>query len=263
MRNNKIVINRHYNDINPEVCGEQACKPSYSYGPAVRSYWLLHFVVSGKGMFKTRNGEYSLKKGDVFIIRPNEVTYYCADEEDPWTYMWIGFSGQLPPPKAIASNDVIYAPYLYDIFRAAIDMSDMSQDSRGYEARLCAKIWEIRAVFEDQETSSGEVVEEYIRSALNIMDGEYLRGITVEEVADRLHLNRSYFTKLFGKVMRTSPREYLASLRMNKAAELLCEGFGVSVVAASVGYPDVFSFSRAFKNHYGLPPTEYVKTKRH
>jgi len=63
--------------------------------------------------------------------------------------------------------------------------------------------------------------------------------------------------------MRTSPREYLATLRMNKAAELLCGGFGVTVVAASVGYPDVFSFSRAFKNYYGLPPTEYVKTKRH
>ena len=62
--------------------------------------------------------------------------------------------------------------------------------------------------------------------------------------------------------MRTSPREYLAALRMNKAAELLCEGFGVSVVAASVGYPDVFSFSRAFKNYYKIPPTQYVKTKR-
>jgi AraC-like DNA-binding protein len=62
--------------------------------------------------------------------------------------------------------------------------------------------------------------------------------------------------------MRTSPREYLTSLRMNKAAELLCDGFGVTVTAASVGYPDVFSFSRAFKNYYGLPPTEYVKTKR-
>ena len=51
-------------------------------------------------------------------------------------------------------------------------------------------------------------------------------------------------------------------INVKTKAELLCEGFAVTVTAASVGYPDVFSFSRAFKNHYGLPPTEYVKTKR-
>lgn len=261
---NKIIINRRYSDVNPEVCGKEHCLPLHSYGPAVRSYWLLHFVVSGKGIFKTRRGEYELGKNEMFIIRPNDVTSYCADENDPWAYMWIGFSTQLALPQILSSNDVIYAPYLADIFNECVDMKDISEGCRGYEAYLCSKIWELRARLEEGENSSGETVEGYIRSALNIMDSEYLRGITVEEVAERLHLNRSYFTKLFSKVMMVPPRDYLAALRMNKAAELMCDGgFSVSIAAASVGYPDVFSFSRAFKNYYGLSPTDYVKTKRH
>jgi AraC-like DNA-binding protein len=94
-----------------------------------------------------------------------------------------------------------------------------------------------------------------------MMENEFHSGISVEEIADRLHLNRSHFSVTFKRGTGRSPREYLISLRMKKAAEWLCEGgLSVSVTAASVGYPDVFAFSRAFKNYYGVSPTEYTKT---
>ena len=41
----------------------------------------------------TPSGQYAVKKGDLFLIRPDEAIHYRADYADPWTYYWIGFNG--------------------------------------------------------------------------------------------------------------------------------------------------------------------------
>ena len=263
MLKSKIIINKDYKEINPTVCGCEECEAGHFYGPAVRSYWLLHFVVSGKGVFKTLRGEYTLEKNDVFVIRPYEVTYYEADSENPWEYYWIGFSSSIALPAKLTESDTLYAPFLAELFRDMINAEDVSAGGRGFESFLCAKIWEIISRLEMLEDHHSPLADGYVRTAVNIMKNEYQSGVSVEDIAHRLHLNRSHFSTTFKRVMGRSPREYLISLRMKKAAEWLRGGgISVSVTAASVGYPDVFTFSRAFKNYYGVSPTEYVKTKR-
>ena len=88
----------------------------------------------------------------------------------------------------------------------------------------------------------------------------YYPRITIENVAAKLHVNKSYFSEIFKEAMGVSPKHYLNEIRMKKAAERLCkEDFTVSAVAISVGFPDAFSFSRAFKKYHGCSPSEYVK----
>lgn len=262
-RNNiihKIVIDRGYNDINPRECGSEICKPLHSFGPAVRSYWLLHFVVCGNGIFKTARGSYRLSSNDMFIIRPYEITYYEADKADPWKYIWLGFSSKIKLPSLISSHDSAYVPYAADIFKAAIEFDDDGAHSEGYEAFLCSKIWELIGRVQSRERFSGTSSELYIKQALNIMEAEFQNPLTVADVAARLHLDRSYFSTLFNRILKRSPHSYLTDLRMKRAAEmLLSDRYTVSVVASSVGYSDVFVFSRAFKSFFGVSPSEYRK----
>ena len=93
-----LLDNLHMADINPRICGVEACAPGHSFGPAVREYFLLHYVVRGKGIFRRGKREYTLQAGEIFVIRPGEVTYYEADMRDPWEYMWAGFD--CAPPFA-------------------------------------------------------------------------------------------------------------------------------------------------------------------
>lgn len=262
MHKSKIVTNKRYKDINPEVCGSEACESGHFYGPAVRDYWLLHFVVSGKGKFRTAGREYQLGKNDVFIIRPHEITYYEADANDPWEYVWIGFFSTIILPRILLENDVLYAPFLSNIFLEAVKADDISGGRKGFESFLCAKIWEMLSRLEDEENYTPKQTDRYIRSAIDIMEAEYHSGITVEELSERLHLNRSYFSTLFTHAVGISPKKYLDSLRMKRAAELLSErGLNVSVTATSVGFSDIFVFSRAFKNYYGVSPKEFIAKK--
>lgn len=75
------------------TCGYETCAPSHHYGPVVRSGYLIHYILKGKGIYKTDGHIYQLSEGDAFLIRPNTLIYYEADKYDPWTYTWIGFQG--------------------------------------------------------------------------------------------------------------------------------------------------------------------------
>lgn len=79
------------------VCqsGYEKCDGGYTYGPAVREFYLIHYVISGKGTLKTEDSFYQLSARQAFIIYPEEVTTYSADECEPWYYCFFAFSGSL------------------------------------------------------------------------------------------------------------------------------------------------------------------------
>lgn len=80
-----LLVNRHWHDINPVDCGWEACAPGHSFGPAARFYWLLHYVIQGRGAFTAGGKESPVRAGQMFVIRPFEVSYYEADRREPWS----------------------------------------------------------------------------------------------------------------------------------------------------------------------------------
>ena len=79
-----LLTNRHLQDINPLIMGQEDCEPGHRFGPAVRPYVLIHFVMKGKGLFEARGQRYEVSAGQAFLIIPGEVTIYTADATDPW-----------------------------------------------------------------------------------------------------------------------------------------------------------------------------------
>ena len=83
-------------------------------------------------------------------------------------------------------------------------------------------------------------------------------GITVQEIADRLNLNRSYLSTLFKERQGIAPQQDLLKVRMERAAELMTlYRERPSVACASVGYSDLYNFSKVFKVYFGMSPRNY------
>jgi hypothetical protein len=89
------VANKRLPGLNPLTFGEERCQPLHLYGPGTRPYWLLHYVVSGKGLFVADEKTYKVSASQCFIVKPEEKIFYQADEHDPWHYIWIAFSSDM------------------------------------------------------------------------------------------------------------------------------------------------------------------------
>ena len=251
-----------YNDIIPVNYGMEYCEPNHSFGPAVRHHWLLHFVANGHGKFVTPRGEYTLGRGDIFVIRPYEITFYQADGEDPWTYVWIGFETSHELPMSF-DRDVISMPDMEGDFRRLGEYGLLYGAHRGMQDMVLSVAYCLLSrlfLAEDPERAGAEG---YVNAALTIIKAEYSNPLTVGSIADRLHVNRQHLQRIFKAAMGLTPGAYLTSVRMSRAVELIEKGgYSLSVISASVGYSDPFVFSRAFKKHTGLSPQEYRRGLR-
>ena len=85
----------------------------------------------------------------------------------------------------------------------------------------------------------------------------YTKGITLERTADAFHVSKEYLSKAFKNYQKEGFTEYVSSLRMQRAYELITQ-FNVPIkeVCEMVGYIDLAHFYKAFKKHFGKAPGE-------
>ena len=128
------IADQHWKDINPLQCGWEQCEAGHSFGPTVRGFYLIHYVLSGRGIFSAHGTDFSLRKGQMFIIHPQELTFYKAGSQDPWQYIWIGFEADITMPAALQKS-VLSMPELRSTF---LRLKDAQRLSAGREQFLCS-----------------------------------------------------------------------------------------------------------------------------
>lgn len=253
-QHNIMLINRKFSDINPLLAGVENCDPLHSCGPNKREYYLIHYVFSGRGCFETEGKTYYPEAGSMFFLRPGQVAYYKADEKDPWTYSWVGFTCTMNL-NGIFCRNVIYSDACRNIFTDIVNCEEQQLDREMY---ICGKIFELISVLNDRQPVKHERENRYVLMAKNYIENSYSQDIGVSVLAEHLNLDRSYFSTLFKTYTGRSPQQYLVDYRLEKAASLLKDqDYSPSEAALCCGYHDIFNFSKMFKKKYGIAPKYY------
>lgn len=259
-------------DLINTSCGISRTEPLHSFGPAVKPFYLIHYILSGKGTFLYADREYHLEAGYGFLINPDELAFYQADEKDPWTYVWVGFTGK----EAAASvselglsqgHPVFFSDKSSEIYDTVKNMMEYNTYSfhdnlrrNGYLSLFLSLISErTDRDFDEEEDNANSHVEraiEYVR--LN-----YCNPIKVSDIADYVCINRSYLYTLFEKYLHLSPQQFLTTYRITKSLELLhSTDYPIESIALSSGYSDALVFTKAFKKEKGMSPSTYRKEMR-
>jgi len=253
-------------------CGCSQTGPLHSFGPASKPHYLIHYVLSGKGMFRFHDKEYRLEAGYGFLIQPNELAFYQADKKEPWSYVWVGFAGSRAgeylnsmglsdrhPIFACACSEELYAIVRdmmeHNTFGVANDLRRNGQ--LGVFLSVIAR--SAGVVLKDEEDKGNQ----YVKKAVSFIQSNYCNPIKVTDVAEYVCINRSYLYTLFRNYLGMSPQQFLQIFRITKARELLeSTGYSIESIALSCGYRDALVFTKAFGNIKGMSPSRYRRESR-
>jgi AraC-like DNA-binding protein len=96
-----------------------------------------------------------------------------------------------------------------------------------------------------------------IATAKVYIDENYHESIDLDEISQQAFLSRFHFHRLFTKIYRRTPHQYLTQKRLDKAKDLLSQNKAVTEVCNEVGFESIGSFSVLFKKEIGFAPTYY------
>ena len=238
-------------DLSPLFIGAEQCESGHKFGPYVRNCYLIHFCLSGCGVLYDKYGTHRIGAGELFVIRPGEVTVYEADKKTPWEYVWIAFKGRAAAPFDTAPSVFSVPDKLHERAAAYVKANEGAPEI--YLSLLYELIYKLFQKSEKETPREGvDAICRYIRY-------NYMKPLQTGDLAALFGFERSYLYRLFKQKMGVGVKEYLTAVRMEKACEFLKGGFGVGETAHLVGYADEFNFSRAFKARFGTPPLAFAK----
>ena len=200
------LLKPKFKDFHLCFCGFAECKPLHSYGPAARPNYILHYVMKGKGIYQVGETKYQLKEGQAFLIEPESLTFYQADKTDPWSYLWVGFGGteaqrfvrDLGLNSRQLTCECEYGEELKEIVFEMLHHTSSTAENLYY---LQGKLYQFFSVLargiEIQQYSNDTKESIHVQEAIAYIKNYYSQKITVEDIANYLALNRSYFITIF------------------------------------------------------------------
>ena len=277
------MLEKHYiskkdnTDLNVYRCGFEECSPNHTWGPGVRDHYIVHVILSGRGLFTADGQTHDLESGQGFLICPGQIVRYEADAMDPWTYSWAGFHGLkadsvlrkagLDPQNPIFSinedtNGELLKKNLNDMIISARNEESSELMLTGFLYLFLSRL------VQNHQRQASEVPglissDRYVARAVEYIERNYAGKLSVGDISRKLKINRSYLSALFSRYLGMPPRDFMIGYRMDKACELLKKPqLSVGDVARSVGYEDPLQFSKIFRKSTGVSPKQYRARSR-
>lgn len=248
--------------------GTCKCEPLYSYEHTVKNRIIIHFVVNGKGSLVLNNKRYEVGPHQIFLIPENTKTFYQADKDEPWEYIWMHIGGPKIPmilkEAGLSAEHPVYIPRachreIEDLAKDIVENYTRQYYCIGSIYKICDYMVEYSSAKASPDIENSLI---YVKNVISYIQLKYSEPIKIADIAFALGLNRSYLTRLFKEATGYSLQDYLLTYRMKVASRLIKEGnSNISEIAVTVGYSDTFTFSKAFKRHFGYSPSAYKNTE--
>ncbi len=221
-------------------------------------YHDITIALKGK-MYYTIDGEsIVLSEGDAIYCPIG--TKMVRDKSGKASYLSVNFttkSGESLPLSHYMTNVLSHEVNAYiEIISYLLKKPGIHNDEKleNLVTNLLIKIVELQEV--NHPMPYVEKIKLYIKD-------NFQKAITLESVAKYINLHPSYCSTIFKKSEGKSVTEYINSLRINYAKELLdTSPYRIGEIGARCGIPDPYYFSRVFNKICGISPSEYRKIAR-
>ncbi len=252
-------------------CGYEQTIPDKVFSFTPKHYYVVHLIIAGQGTFVTKHQTFKLKKGDMFFINPAELPHYYPDPSDPWTYVWLGFGGVNAADYLAYAGVSQKSPILRDdesqSARQLLEIIYFSYSEHGFldlnALGLAYQFMATIARISRKSDTTLRVAHRHFNSAKQFIYNNYEFEISIEDIAGNVGVTLNYLSSIFHNTIGLSTKQFLISVRMERAKQLLLmSGEPIKVVGEKVGIKNALYFSSAFKKYSGLSPEQYRKKEQ-
>ena len=257
----------HQIHVKTNVCSLQKVETGYVLNRRRVLDYNFIFVTRGRVIWQVDGCDYPLGNGDIIRVPPN-VMHQAWSLTKRVTLASFHVEARLPGGQDVFA--LLNPPM----------MQSVVQSSRlDFYLRGAMEEYE-RPTFEDTYATlkhwSALMVPEYIRyhdalgllkprsvdplvnTVLAYLDQHIHAPMTLKTLSKYAGVSGQHLNRLFKQAIGTTPLLYVSELRLNRAAALLREGqMTIKAIAEAVGFDDPYYFSKKFRKHFGLSPSEY------
>lgn len=233
-----------------------------------RDVFILHYVVSGKGVFQGQ----PFDKNCGYLVVPGELEIITADEEEPYESYWVIFKGSLAP-EIIKLCGLKKSCHVFPfekneecakiLHSAVFDIKASNDYAESFE--LQSAFNRLIAIHTNENSVFSNTVNFTARDLAMIFEKNYQQDLRINELAESFHYSRNHLYSIFKNEYGISPQDYLINLRIEKAKQLLSRedvSLTVKEVAYAVGFRDQLYFSKLFKKKMGVSPMEFRNERK-
>lgn len=227
-------------------------------------YVFVHFHTRAK----TYQGD-TIYEGACILYKPYSYRYFKA-EDCELCHDWIHIDGDvasLAKKYNIEFNRFYYPEDSYSITDIVSGIEIENQTNNKHGKKMCKLKFEeilIKMSRESDESKTFKIdADTYNRlmQAHNILRTHYNEAQSIDNIAFMIGLSISRFYVLYRQIFGISPKQDLLNIRIAHAKELLShKKYTVYEVAELTGYTNPYHFTRQFKSHTGLTPSQYLKS---
>ena len=254
-------------DLSIYQFGYEKCASDQKFS-SVRDCFMLHFIVSGKGLYRVRNKSFHLRKGDCFLLIPDEETCYEADPEDPYEYFWIGFRGV--NAKRIIENIGFYEndnfvyhsneqeqEVLYRYMSGIMLEDDVNDKNYMHALGTLYLILSLLTRSYNSVSSTVKMDADIWKLIVEFIACNYEKNISVEGIASHFDFHRTSIYKLFKRNANMSPNVYILNYRLDKAMNMVkTTNILFKQIAMNCGFDNLSYFYKEFKKKFGRTPKQ-------
>lgn len=255
----------------------------------------IKYVMQGCETYHVKGEEYAICNGEYLLCNPHGEGSILVDSKNVVTGICIDIAPEMVSEvvASLVAPDTAYADLSLDQFFSSPDFLEQSfSANQTYLGQYLMKIQSAVEVnpYQDYEFDaefyyrlSEAIVQDYIpvvkqfqairsiksttkRDLLkklsrgkSFLDEFFSFPIDVEDAAQTAHISQYHFFRLFREVYGVSPYQYIKARRLEKGKALITEDrMPIAQVAMEVGYSDIFAFSKAYRQYFGVPPSRHL-----